>query len=102
MKHQLVLQFPSSSMTDYDRLLAIEETIRSGLGDVGEVDGHDIGSGEMNVFIHTDKPEVAFKKAEALLEGKQELRDLKAGYRDLDQERYVAIYPMGLGHFSVA
>ena len=102
MKYQLVLQFPSSSMTDYDRLLAIEETIRSGLGDVGEVDGHDIGSGEMNVFIHTNKPEVAFKKAKALLEGEEELQALKAGYRGFDEDRYVAIYSTGLGHFSVA
>jgi hypothetical protein len=89
-------------MTDYDRLLAIEETIRTGLGDIGQVDGHDIGSGEMNVFIHTNKPEVAFKKVKALLEGNADLRDLKAGYRDFDEEGYVAIYPTGLDRFPVA
>jgi hypothetical protein len=101
MKYQLVLQWPSLSNADYDRLLALEETFRKDLGDLGIVDGHDIGSGEMNIFIHTDEPILAFERAKHLLDPRSDLGKLKAGYRDFDEDEYIAIYPKGLDHFSV-
>jgi hypothetical protein len=101
MKYQLVLQWPYYSKTDYDRLISLEETIRDGLGDIGIVDGHDYGSGEMNIFIHTNEPEVVFAKVKSMLDLGNESDKLKAGYRDFDEDGYVAIYPQGLGHFSV-
>jgi hypothetical protein len=102
MKYQLVLQWPSSSSTaEYDRLISLEETIRDGLGELGVVDGHDIGSGEMNIFIHTDEPVLAFERAKLLLDPGNALGEMKAGYREFDEDEYAAIYPQGLGHFSV-
>lgn len=101
MKYQLVLQLPSVSDADFDRLVSLEETIENGLGELGIVDGHDIGSGEMNIFIHTDEPILAFEKAKQLLGPRDDLRALKAGYRDFDEDEYIAIYPKGLDHFSV-
>src|SRR5262249_42094486 len=56
-KFQLVLQWPSDSSTgDFDRLMAIEETVRASIGELGVVDGYDIGAREMNIFIWTDEP----------------------------------------------
>ena len=56
-KFQLVLQWPSDSSTgDFDRLMAIEETVRASIGELGVVDGHDIGAREMNIFIWADEP----------------------------------------------
>jgi hypothetical protein len=101
MKYQLVLQWPFSSNPDYDRLISLEETIRDGLGELGIVDGHDYGSGEMNIFIHTDQPEVTFAKVKPMLDLRNESDKLKAGYRDFDEDEYVAIYPQGLVRFSV-
>ena len=57
MKYQLVLQFYASSIEDFDQLIEIEEMLESTLGNLHEVDGHDFGSGEMNIFIHTNDPE---------------------------------------------
>jgi len=102
MKYQLVLQWPYSSKTDYDRLISLEETIRDGLGDIGIVDGHDYGSGEMNIFIHTDEPAMAFEKAKMLLDPGKDLGHMKAGYRDFEQDEYVAVFPQGTKDFSVA
>ncbi len=101
MKYQLVLQLPSVSDADLDRLLSLEETIENGLGELGIVDGHDIGCGEMNIFIHTDEPIPAFERAKHLLGSEGVLRELKAGYRGFDEEEYIAIFPKGLDHFSV-
>lgn len=89
-------------MKHYDRLLSIEETIRNRLGDLGVVDGHDIGSSEMSVFVHTDEPKRAFDRAIKLLGSRRDLQELKAGDRDFDEDEYVAIYPKGLDSFSVA
>jgi hypothetical protein len=102
MKYQLVLQWPCSSNADYDRLISLEETIRDGLGEVGIVDGHDYGSGEMNIFIHTDEPAMAFEKARMLLDLGKDFGHLKAGYRDFEQDEYIAIFPQGTKDFSVA
>jgi hypothetical protein len=67
MKYRLVLQWPAVSEADYDRLVCLEELIEGGLGDIGIVDGHDIGSGEMNIFVHTDNPKAAFETIRLLL-----------------------------------
>jgi hypothetical protein len=75
MKYQLVLQWPGVSVADYNRLVSLEKTIRDGLGDIGIVDGHDFGSGEMNIFVHTDKPNPTFKKSRLLLRLGKTLRN---------------------------
>jgi hypothetical protein len=56
MRYQLVLQCPAVSEADFDRLISVEELIVNGLGDIGIVDGQDSGSGEMQVFAHTEDP----------------------------------------------
>src|SRR5882724_8013761 len=83
---QLVFQWPASSEADYRLLLAVEETIRLGLGPIGLVDGHDIGAGGMNVLIHTDDPKGTFEKTMSLIEGKYDLKDLMVGYRNFEDD----------------
>jgi len=68
---------------------------------MGVVDGHDLGSGEMNVFIHTDVPKVAFEKAKAVLGTAADEKVMRAGYRDFSEDIDLPMYPPGLGHFSV-
>jgi hypothetical protein len=65
LKYQLVLQWPGVSTADYDRLLSLEEAIR---------DGHDFGSGEMNIFIHTDNPKSECEKIKSLLVAGKNMR----------------------------
>jgi hypothetical protein len=60
--------------------LSLEEAIVDGLGDLGIVDGHDIGPDEMNLLIDTDEPLLAFQRIRLLLDPLDYLRDLKAGY----------------------
>ena len=56
---QLVLQFRvngGGTTEDLDRIVAIEEKLDAALQRNGEghVDGHDMGSGEMNLFVIVD------------------------------------------------
>jgi hypothetical protein len=101
-KGQLVFQWPGSSEAHYRRLLAIEKTIRQGLGAIGLVDGHDIGADEMNVFIHTDDPKGSFEKTMSLIQGEYDLKELVVGYRNFEDNHYTPVFPPGLTVFRVA
>ena len=90
MKYQLVLQFDAPNIQDFDFLIEIENRLESALGNLHEVDGHDFGSGEMNIFIHTNDPESAFELI------KNDIDDLvntnfKVAYRKFDRKKYQLI-----------
>jgi hypothetical protein len=46
VKYQFVLQFEASSMQDFDRLVALEDSLIEEMGNIAKVDGHDFGSGK--------------------------------------------------------
>jgi len=54
--YQLVLQFKATSAHDFDRLLELEDQLTQCLEGLAEVDGHDSGAGEMNIFVLCDSP----------------------------------------------
>ena len=95
MKYLLVLQFPFSALCDYDALVVLEDSLSNHLADCADVDGHDAGSGEMNIFIHTDDPVQTFGKIRSLLHGQGLLSPLSAAYRLLDDEDYTRLWPEG-------
>ena len=101
MQYQLVLQWPTSLFRGHDLLIALEDAVIAGIGDLGTVDGHDIGAGEMNIFVFTDQPNRTFEKIKSIPKVARDLRKLRAGYRALDEDEYTPIYPQGLKDFSV-
>ena len=52
---QLVLQFAPWSDRDFDDLVRLEEQLAA-LTESGDVDGHDLGSNEANIFVFTKNP----------------------------------------------
>lgn len=93
-KYQLVLQWPNTDPTDFEHLVYFENTLESRLSrHLGRVDGHDIGSGEMNIFIVTDRPEEAFAECRALIRSSRLVSGLSAGYRPFDGEEYTRLWP---------
>jgi len=102
-KFQLVFQWPSdASVQDFDKLIVIEKIVRANISDLGVVDGHDIGAGEMNIFVWTDKPMEAFEKIMPSLTGSYDLSQMTVGYRDFEDDDYTPIFPPGLSEFSIA
>jgi hypothetical protein len=102
MKYQLVLQwsvpFP---IEDLDDVLAIEAALIDELADGAEVDGHDFGSSQANVFIHTDTPEGTFSALEPVLASKNLLAHMRAAYRAFEDDRYTILWPGGLPSFAI-
>ena len=99
---ELVLQLPASSIKDYDAMIELEDQIIASLGNLGKVSGHDMGVGEMNIFVRTDHPKLAFEKIKLLLGTQDFMPDLKAAYRDVGKDNYTVLYPPGFGNFSIA
>ena len=98
MNYQLVIQFPitDASADDFDRLIMIETELGIVLRDQHNVDGHDLGTGEMNIFIHTDNPREAFHLARDVL-SKADLETIVVAFREMTGEDYSVIWPENFG-----
>ena len=93
MDYQLVLQFRGDSLADYDAMVALENELIAELGHSAEVDGHDVGSGETNIFIITADPVRTFRESKVVLERKRCLGAVTAAYRAVDGEAYTVVWP---------
>ena len=100
--YQLVIQFPLRQPMpfpdEFETLTALESQFREFDGDGFEVDGHDMGSGQLNIFIRTSHPRVAFETVKPYLPSD---RAWCAAFRSLDSELYHPLAPAGLGDFKV-
>ncbi len=94
MNYQLVIQFPIADTTaDYfDRLIRIENELGIILRDNHIVVGHDLGTGEMNIIIHTDDPDEAFALAKNVLSEK-DLETILVAFSDMEDEEYSVLWP---------
>jgi hypothetical protein len=100
---QLVFQFDCESLEAFDAVVQIEEQLILLLGESAEVDGHDVGTKEANVFIHTVEPMEAFKKCHTFLRSKSpRVANYRAAYRSLAGSAYTVLYPEGSTNFRVA
>jgi len=101
--YQLVLQFRGDSLADLDAIVALEETLTEQLGHGAEVDGHDVGSGEANLFVKTSDPVKTFASIQPFLDRANLLREVTVAYRPLDGGNYTVVWPRGSSRaFSVA
>ena len=102
MTYQLVLQFKGSSLGDYDSMVSLEDDLIEALTGTAEVDGHDVGSGETNIFIITPAPLPTFERAKAVLERSGLLGAVSAAYRPLSGHTFTVLWPHHQKKFSVA
>ena len=101
MKFQLVLQWPFASIKDYDTLIEIEEVLVGNLGKNSKIDGHDVGSGETNIFIHTDDSIAAFNEVKATLGSRDFWVNARVAYRELAGSEYTVLWPKDLSEFKI-
>jgi hypothetical protein len=102
VRYLLVLQWTAGADDDYDALLEMEDTLETSIPAAhGYVDGHDLGSSEMNLFVCTDEPLAAFEDAAAALSSDRRWFDVRAAYRLVEGDEYVVLWPATLQHFDV-
>ena len=101
-QYQVVLQFEARSLKDYDRLVAFETALETHLGSLANVDGHDFGSEEFNIFIFADEPRKIFEEAQRFLNTQHIPNYMRAAYRHVAEEQYVILWPPNLREFSVS
>jgi hypothetical protein len=87
----VVLEFHGDDPENFDRIMAIETRLEEEL-ESGEVDGNDVGQGIVNIFITTKEPERCFEEAMRIIGGAA-LCPWAAGYRNLEDEDYVRLWP---------
>jgi hypothetical protein len=95
------LQWPGDSEADFEALISMEEQVGTALGRYASVDGHDFGSGEMNIFIETDRPTEAFADAAKALCEDPRWGHMRAAYREAWSGPYEILWPQSLQKFSV-
>ena len=88
--HQLVVQFECDELADYDAMIELENCLIDGLGNGHKVDGHDGGSGEINIFIHTRDPDLAFSELSRLLTPEQK-SNAKIAFRSFESDTYTVL-----------
>ena len=94
MNYQLVLQLPVSEKTDFDQLLDLEGRLEIGLDSDHDVDGHDFGAGEMNIFINTASPKAAFAEIRRLVD-LEEFSGIQVAYRVAKTNEFTRLWPEG-------
>jgi hypothetical protein len=102
MKYQLVLQFQATTEADFDELVILEDALIENLPTPSEVDGHDFGSDEFNIFVLTTDPKKSYSDVERVIRQSGSRRQLKAAYRELGGNSFVILWPPTLQHFKIA
>ena len=91
--YQLVLQFSPWNDRDFDDLVRLEDQLES-VVHAGEIDGHDSGSNEANIFILTEDPTGVLQSCMSVISSAGLLPSFSAGCRAVDQEEYLRLYPV--------
>lgn len=95
MDYQLVLQFRGNHCLDFDALVNLEDELQQLVFSIADVDGHDMGSGEMNIFILTADPVATFERAKPLLADASLLDNVHVAYRELRSDDFALLWPTG-------
>ena len=93
MDYQLVLQFKGDDLLDFDALVSLEDKLQELIDPVGDVDGHDMGSGEANIFVLTADPVATFERAKPLLSEASLLDKVCVACREVHSEVFTVIWP---------
>lgn len=103
MDYQLVLQFRGGDCLDFDAMVSLEDEIQQIVEPIAEVDGHDVGSEEMNLFILTADPVATFERAKPLLSAAFLLDKVIVAYRELRSDDFTVLWPTSsTGAFVIA
>ena len=94
VNYQLVFQFRGDSTELLDNINALETELIDSLGERGRVDGHDIKSGKVNLFINTQDPASAFRRSKPSLERRELLNTVTVAHRLEGGAKFTVLWPL--------
>lgn len=83
-------------------MIKTEDALIERRSELHEVDGHDAGVSEVNIFILTNDFVKAFNEVKAVLQDEELWLDARVAYRDVNNSEDTILWPEGLSEFSVA
>jgi len=96
MQYQLIFRFRKSSLERPD-IESLERALTESLGDAVQLDGHDIGPRDVNLFLMTPDPAATFRRSKPAPEQLALLDKVTAAYRVEGGARFTVIWPLGYG-----
>ena len=97
-----MLQSLGSSRATLDEMVRLEEELDAAIADLGTVDGHDVGSGEVNIFILTSHPLGVFETIKTVPRFVSLTTRLKVAYRRVGEDEFKILHPPGSSVFKIA
>ena len=98
--YQMVIQLSADLFGD-PAYAELEDQLIEVLDGVADIDGHDIGSGQWNIFIETTRPKETFDLSYKYLLSANLLSHVKVGHRKMDEDDYTCLWPRDCDHFEV-
>lgn len=94
MQYQLIIKFWRQSLADEEFLATIEAELKQALGNAVELEGYDISSKEINLFMMTAEPRDTFRRARSILEKRGVVNGVSAAYRLVGGARFISLWPL--------
>lgn len=103
MQYQLALHFKGAALPDHDAMIELQRQLTGELGASATVAGHDMGTGETTIFIHTSDAGSTFERCKPVLARLKAFAGVTAAYRLLDGDDYQVLWPPQFeGSFALA
>jgi hypothetical protein len=103
VQYQLVLRFRKTFFADATSVHALEQALAEALGNGAQLDGHDTGARDIDLFMLTSDPASTFRRSKPTLERLQLLERVVAAYRLEGGARFTVVWPLGYGRkFNLA
>lgn len=97
MQYQLVMRFRKSTLETQDAIAALEAALAETLAGVAQLDGHDTGAREIDLFMTTADPGSAFRRSKRRLEELALLDKVVVAHRLEGGARFTVLWPLGYG-----
>ncbi len=93
MRYLLVIQFSDRYFRSVGEIVAFEDRLAAALPRTCKVDGHDVGSGTTNFFVHTNAPFAAHRRFRKYLGTRALERNVRVAFRMVDGSTWMNLWP---------
>lgn len=97
MRYQLVFRFRKAAFETPAAVLALERAFAEALGGKAQLDGHDTGTRDIDLFLLSEEPDSAFRRCKPALEAASLLDKVVVAHRLEGGARFKVLWPLKYG-----